>query len=235
MPTDAEMFQYRLPSEHEAAEVFRGLTNMAMAGAAESGSVFGFEAIRISDGSRVAVNVRLTPRVYPEQHRDHAMRQAWQLLIEAGVEPPNMALGRFMSEIEKQALLYVVTHCLPPGLSAAAQAVLDAAGVPAPGSVTGILTGAVKETIMAVDATQDEILQAVSDVVKVGIEKYRAAKADGVVTTQEKIAIAQSIIEVALKDVLADDIPNLDQIISVVSAVIDVAMKVAIKSPAPKP
>ena len=209
MPTDAWL-PLRMSSEREISDVFRSLTDLALAGTSEIGATFGFEAIRIKDGARVAVHIKIPPRVYHELHQEHAMRQAWQWLLEAGVEPPDMALGCFMTAVEKQALLYVVTHSLPGGLSAAAKAVLDAVGVPAPGSVTGILTGAVKETIMAADATQDEILQAVSDVVKVGIEKYRAAKADGVVTVQEKVDIAEAVIEIALKDVLADDVPNLD-------------------------
>jgi hypothetical protein len=232
-------FLYRFPSEDAAKaallDVTLWLSDYVDWDTPRGGS---FTVVRISDGGTVVVRVVVPPGTAPVQNLMAAQTLAALLLRDAGIQPPGKALGDAVSQLEIQGALYALTHLLPVGWLPIVQSILTAAGVNAPTSIPGILTGAIKETFMAVKIEDFEILQALGVGLQDAGKKLQAAKQPGspggvVVTTGEKIDIIEVSVTDAVKALLGDEVPGLDKYIAMGVALAGMILPLVFKDPAP--
>jgi hypothetical protein len=236
-----EPFVYRFPTESEAESALASVTRMLASDFdPEHPPFLMFDVERIVDGHLVALRVAAPIGTHPIQNLMAAQTLAALLLRDAGICPPGKALGDAISQLEIQGALYALTHLLPPAWSPIVQAALKAAGVDAPGSITGIFTGAIKETFMAVKIEDFEILQALGVGLQDAGKKLQAAKQPGspggvVVTTGEKIDIIETSVTDAVKALLGDDVPGLDKYIAMGVALAGMILPLVFKDPATPP
>lgn len=231
-----EVSLYRFPSEDAANSAMAQVTQLVARG---SDSVDGpdcatFPVVRITDGAHAVMEFVIPPDTPAVQNLMAAQTLAALLLRSAGIQLPGKALGDAVSQLEIQGALYALTHLLPGGWTPIVQAILQAAGVDAPGSIPGILTGAIKETLMAITVSDVEILKALGDAFTLASQNLEKAKADGVVTTDEIVVMVEESAVVALKDTIGPDVPGLDRFVDLAKGVIGALLPLILKPAAPK-
>ena len=175
---------YRFRDETEARRVFGFLVDNIYAGraAVTSTVLYGVDA-----NERREVLIR-TQNAEPMCRREDAMRAAWRWLLNESIRPPDWALGQTLGQVEKQALLYVLTHGpWPAAVSAGVTELLKALGVAAPDSIPGILTGAAKEVLKTM--TRKKIVDALIDSLTEIKASYDAAEADNILSQDELKAL----------------------------------------------
>jgi hypothetical protein len=174
--------------ESEARRVFGFLADNIYAGRA---AVTSTVLYGVSTNERREVLIR-TQNAEPMCRREDAMRAAWRWLLggsdRISIRPPDWALGQTICQVEKQALLYVLTHGpWPASVSAGVTELLKALGVAAPDSIPGILTGAAKEVLKTM--TRKKVIDALIDSLTELKASYDEAETDNVLTQAELQAL----------------------------------------------
>jgi hypothetical protein len=226
-----EVSTYRFPNEDASNAALAKVTQM-LSDADYAGKTFQIE--RIADGHPVSLLFVIPQGTRPVQNLVAAQTLAALLLRNAGIQLPGKSLGDAVSQLEIQGSLYALTHLLPVGWTPIVQAILQAAGVSAPTSIPGILTGAIRETLMAITVSDVEILKALGDAFTLASQNLEKAKADGVVTTDEIVVMVEESAVVALKDTIGPDVPGLDRFVDLAKGVIGALLPLILKPAAPK-
>jgi hypothetical protein len=232
-----EVSTYRFVSETIANLALRELTQ-ALAGNLKfkDGHAF-YPGVRIDNGHPVNIDLSMPTDAPPIQNLETAQTLAALLIRSKGVQLPGKALGDAASQLIIQLALYGATQLGGQWLPLI-QSVLTAAGVNAPTSIPGILTGAIKETFMAVKIEDFEVLQALGVGLQDAGKKLQAAKQPGspggvVVTTGEKIDIIEVSVTDAVKALLGDEVPGLDKYIAMGVALAGMILPLVFKDPVP--
>jgi hypothetical protein len=175
---------YKFRDETEARRVFGFLVDNIYAGRA---AVTSTVLYGVDTNERREVLIR-TQNAEPLCRREDAMRSAWRWLLNESIRPPDWALGQTLGQVEKQALLYVLTHGpWPSAVSAGVTELLKALGVDAPDSIPGIFTGAAKEVLKTM--TRKKVIDALIDSLTELKASYDEAETDNVLTQAELQAL----------------------------------------------
>jgi hypothetical protein len=176
--------RYKLPTEAESKRIFGLLVEEFVAG--RKASIVGVELVDVETGEAHTVTLG-TPQADP-MTAERAMRLAWSELLSHDIRPPDWVLGQAIGALEVQGLLYVLAHGpWPAGVGQVIQEVLSAFGVPVPGSIPGILTGAIGGAVDKLNAIEGiRIARATMDAVLTKVEE--GLKGDGKIDKGEMVS-----------------------------------------------
>ena len=151
-----------------------------------------YPALRIDNGAPANILVVIPVGTPVIQNLMAAQTLAALLLRAMGVELPEKALGDAISQLEMQAALYELMQILPVAWVPLVQQALQAAGIHAPDSLAGILTGAIAEEVKGM--TRKKIVDALIDSLTEIKASYDAAEADNILTQDEMKALGIKLV-----------------------------------------
>ena len=185
-------FAYRFVSEDIAKLALDELTQ-AVAGNMHwpDGEAF-YPGIVIGTGEPIRLHVMIPLDTPSLQSLPAAQTLAAMLIRNAGIQLPEKAVGDAISQLEIQGVLYALTHLLPAGWLPIVQSILKAAGIAAPDSLTGIVTGAIAEEVKGM--TRKKIVDALIDSLTELKASYDAAESDNILTQDEMKALGIKLV-----------------------------------------